>query len=119
MRRSPGAIPVLMAKDASAWEERIATEAVFRAANEQLAQIVGRQGLAGRMPLVCECADPTCRELLRVPVEDYEWARSQPTRFLNLPGHESAALGTARVVAEREGYVIVEKTGHTAQSGPD
>ena len=44
-------------------------------------------------------------------LEEYEEVRADSRHFLNVPGHQAAAGGAAALVAERNGYVIVEKLG--------
>jgi hypothetical protein len=94
-------------------EERIAkNDATFRDANERTAAAAGAYGLNIPIPFICECADPTCSEIVPLDLEQYEEIRAHSRHFLNTPGHDAAAQGAAVVVAERDGYVIVEKIGH-------
>ena len=55
----------------------------------------------------CECARLGCNRLIELTVREYEETRSQPRRFVVLPGHELPDVET--VVATRPGYLIVEK----------
>jgi hypothetical protein len=90
-------------------EERAArNEVFFREANEKLG--VKRQDLAieGLTPFLCECGDPTCTELVRLSLEQYEHVRTQANWFLLRAGHHAL---NARQVEEHDGYVIVEKSG--------
>ena len=94
-------------------EERIArNQATFREANERIGAAAGVYDVATAVPFICECADPTCSEVVRLELDQYEEIRSDSRRFLNVPGHHTAAQGVSVVVEERNGYVIVEKTGH-------
>jgi hypothetical protein len=94
-------------------EERIAkNDATFRDANERIGAAAGAYGVDMPIPFICECADPTCSEIVRLELEQYEEIRANSRHFLNIPGHQAAAQGAAVVVAERNGYVIVEKIGH-------
>jgi hypothetical protein len=97
-------------------EERIAkNDATFRAANERIVAVAGDHGVETAVPFICECADPTCSEIVLLELEQYEEIRANSRRFLNFPGHQAAAQGAAVVVAERDGYVIVEKIGHAGE----
>ena len=97
-------------------EERIArNQATFREANERISTAAGIYDVDFPVPFVCECADPTCSEIVRLALNQYEEIRADSRYFLNVPGHHAAAQGAATVVAEREGYVIAEKTGHAGQ----
>jgi hypothetical protein len=94
-------------------EERIAkNDASFRDANERIGAVAGDYGVETPVPFICECADPTCSEIVLLELEQYEEIRANLRHFLNIPGHQAAAQGAAVVVAERDGYVIVEKIGH-------
>jgi hypothetical protein len=63
------------------------------------------------VPFICECADPTCMEVLRVELDEYRSVRSSPRRFLKAASHGADAGPAARLVSEHEGYVVVEKLG--------
>ena len=94
-------------------EERIAlNDATFRDANERINAAAGAYDMETSVPFLCECADPTCVEIIRLGLDEYEEIRANSRHFLNVPGHQRAAQGAAVVVAERDGYVIVEKIGH-------
>jgi hypothetical protein len=96
--------------------QRIArNDATFREANERISAAAEVYGVDMPIPFICECADPRCSEIVRLELEEYEEIRADPRRFLNVPGHEKAAQGAAVVVAERDGYVIVEKVGHAGE----
>ena len=97
-------------------EERIArNQATFREANERIHAAAGVYDVSMRVPFICECADPTCSEVVPLELREYEEVRSDPRRFLMVPGHEGASMGAAIVVEERSRYVIAEKTGHAAE----
>ena len=93
-------------------EERIArNNATFRDANENIGATAGAYSIDSPVPFICECADARCSEIVRLTLEQYEEVRADSRHFLNVPGHQDAAKGVAEVVAERDGYVIVEKVG--------
>ena len=97
-------------------EDRIArNQATFRAANERIGAAAGVYDVATPVPFICECADPTCTEVVRLELDQYEEIRSDSRRFLNVPGHQKAAQAVSVVVEERNGYVIVEKMGHAGE----
>lgn len=97
-------------------EERIAlNQATFREANERINAAAGVYAVDIPVPFICECADPTCAEIVLLALSQYEEIRADSRHFLNVPGHQAAAQGAAAVVAEREGYVIAEKTGHAGE----
>jgi hypothetical protein len=107
---------VTVAESADVTAERVArNDATFRAANEEIQDSAQEYEFSDPIPFVCECADPACRDLLRVPRAEYEEVRANPRRFLNVDGHEVAAGPHARVVERREVYIIVEKVGRAGE----
>lgn len=97
-------------------EERIAlNQATFREANERINAAAGVYAVDIPVPFICECADPTCADVVRLALSQYEEIRADSRHFLNVPGHQAAAQGASAVVAEREGYVIAEKIGHAGE----
>lgn len=82
-------------------------EALFRRVNEAIERGVwpGEQPSAFR----CECARSGCAELLSLTHEKYEAVRSNPRRFIVVPGHEDSRFED---VVERDArWAIVEKRG--------
>ena len=91
-------------------EQRTRNEMIFRDANERIRRV--REGLpeaTAKTPFVCECGDPTCREIVRLDLDEYEAVRSSSLRFLVAPGHPT---GGAPVVGEAGGYRVIEKADH-------
>lgn len=96
--------------------ERIArNQDTFRTANDEIRKSAERHAFTAPVPFVCECADPSCRELIRVDLGTYADVRSNARRFLNAPGHEQAAQGHADVVERADGYIVVEKIGRAGE----
>ena len=97
-------------------EERIAeNDATFRRANERISAAAETFRVDTPVPFVCECADPECSEVVRLRLEDYEEIRADSRHFFHIPGHRDADGTAGVVVAERDGYVMVEKTGRAAE----
>jgi hypothetical protein len=97
-------------------EERIArNNATFRDANERISAAAGSYAVDMPVPFICECSDPGCSAIVRLDLEQYEEIRADPRHFLSMPGHQAASQGAAVVVAERDGYTIVEKIGHAGE----
>jgi hypothetical protein len=88
-------------------------QSTFRDANERMRQrAVGtfRFEAGQRVRFVCECADPSCREVLMLRLDEYERVREHPSRFLLVAGHEDDSTHE-RIVEAEEGYAVVEKVG--------
>jgi hypothetical protein len=97
-------------------EERIAkNDAIFRRANERISVAAETFGVDMPVPFVCECSAPECSEIVRLRLEDYEEIRADSRHFFHIPGHRDADGTAGVVVAERDGYVMVEKTGRAAE----
>lgn len=90
-------------------------QASFRVANEAIQGKAAEWDMDGLLPVICECADASCTEVLQLAAAEYEDIRANPRRFINAPGHHVRAQGWATVVAEREGYVIAEKIGEAGE----
>lgn len=98
--------------------ERVArNDATFRDANEQIQGVAATMDLEDEalLPVICECADVECSELLQLTRAEYEAVREHPERFVNARGHVRNGLGWAEVVKEYERYTVVEKVGDAAE----
>jgi hypothetical protein len=93
-------------------QERIAENQVtFRDANERIEATADEMNLAGPVPFICECSDPTCIEIVRLDFDEYEDVRQYPRRFFTVPGHAEAAIqaGAATVAKSLPAYTLVDK----------
>jgi hypothetical protein len=96
--------------------ERVAlNDAAFRKANEAIRATTDDWEMDGLLPAICECAEPRCTELLQLTAAEYEEVRADPRWFINAPGHHVNAQGWARVVEDRDRYVIAEKIGEAGE----
>jgi hypothetical protein len=98
--------------------ERVArNDVTFREANERIERAAVTMELEAdvEVPFICECADVSCTELLKLSLEEYEAVRADPTHFLNARGHEVNALGWGRVVDEFDRYSVVKKIGEAGE----
>jgi hypothetical protein len=96
--------------------ERVArNDSIFRDANERISATASDVGFVEPVPFICECASPTCNEIVRVSLADYEDIRSHPARFLIAPGHEAAEQESGKVVESGPEHAVVEKLGVAAE----
>ena len=89
-------------------QERLsANESVFREINEGIerGQWPGEED--SPTGFRCECARLGCNELIELTLHQYERVRSNPRRFILVPGHENLEVET--VVERAPGYLVVEK----------
>ena len=92
-------------------------DSIFREANERIesyVQSIDDQIDDGPLPFLCECADVTCTEIVRMTSAEYEALRGDPVRFTTVPGHEGAE-SWARVVDQNDRFAVVEKLGVAAE----
>jgi hypothetical protein len=88
----------------------------FREANEKIAETASLLlELEDSIPFLCECSDERCIEIVRLSGEQYAEVSSNPRWFLHNPRHDPSANRTERLVAVREGYLIMERIGHPAE----
>ena len=88
----------------------------FREANEQIrAKADEYDAPVERVPFLCECPVPSCTEILRLTIAEYEEVRANPRHFFTAPGHEQAGAAVGHVVSRESDYVIVEKDEHSTK----
>ena len=81
---------------------------LFRTANEALhGAVADRIPAAGTVPFLCECNDEGCMGAVSLTLSTYEDVRSHQNRFVIVTGHPM--IPGEKVVAEGDGYSIVEK----------
>ena len=61
---------------------------------------------------VCECGDPDCIEVLRLPLEIYQAVRSDPRRFIVAPAHDKPEIED--VIVRHNGWYVVRKHDEVA-----
>jgi hypothetical protein len=89
-------------------QERLgANEAVFRQINEGIERGQWPGEEESPVSFRCECARLGCNDLIELSIREYETVRSDPRRFIVLPGHER--LDVEIVVERRPDYFVVEK----------
>jgi hypothetical protein len=99
-------------QNGESWAARAArNQALFRAINDELSAR-GGAGNPGALTIACECADTQCVGTIEIGFDRYEGVRSEATRFVVLRGHIYPDV--ERVVAEDDGFVVVEKIGEAA-----
>src|SRR3954469_19179077 len=92
--------------------ERIArNDSTFREANERIRASAVEYQIGDPLPIICECADPTCTAVLKMSFAEYEAVREHPAHFCHSPGHDVDRRRYAQIVDENEHRVIVEKIG--------
>lgn len=88
------------------WRPKLEPEDVFREANERIAESARDLGFQPPVPFLCECSDRRCFTFIRLTLEEYEEARTDPHRYLTSSGHE--VIG-ALVIAREKRFALAEK----------
>jgi hypothetical protein len=96
---------------------RVKNEALFREVNERIEEL--ETGLTDYAPdgsllvgFVCECPSEDCGETVEVTRAQYEAVRTNPSRFIVLPGHENPDIES--IVERHQHFVVAEKRGDAA-----
>jgi hypothetical protein len=98
--------------------EKIArNNSIFRDANDQIASRAITHGLGDErtLPLLCECSEPRCTELIRITLADYRHVREDPRRFVHALGHEPEIPGAVQTLERHDAYLVVVKVGHAGE----
>jgi hypothetical protein len=95
-------------------ERAARNDAAFREANEAIQAKAAAWEMDGPLPVICECADLSCSALVRLTASEYEAVRANPRWFINAPGHGDGEAW-ARIVAEHDHYIVVEKIGEAGE----
>jgi hypothetical protein len=97
-----------MASDRQANSARVReNEETFARANDQIRTSAERYDFNEAVPFLCECSEASCTESIRLSLSDYREARGEGAAFILLPGHDDPHV--ERIVAQGDGYVLVEK----------
>ena len=106
-------IPVDSARD----EQRARNEALFREVNERIevlsTDLADESEQEASFEVLCECGRDDCTVLIEMTRAEYESVRSDPRRFIVVPGHEHTDI--ERVVERGSAFLVVEKLEHAAE----
>jgi hypothetical protein len=95
-------------------EERLAkNEALFRAANERMADWEEAHAYDATELYFCECANRDCRKKVKLRKTDYERIRANSRLFFVVPGHELPDI--ERVVERNDEWSVIEKDANVAE----
>ena len=87
-------------------------EALSRRINDRIEYQRPRNGESADT-FVCECVRADCGGTLDLSIGEYALVRSNPRRFVVLPGHDEPEVES--VVEIHPGYVVVEKRGEAGR----
>jgi hypothetical protein len=85
---------------------KLRPEEAYREVNERIVRL-NQVFESPEGEFLCECANSSCAERLRLSLGEYEAIRADPRRFLMASGHEPRG---AKVVEQHDGWeVVVER----------
>ena len=87
----------------------VRNQLLFREVNERLRETVG--SVPATVDFLCECSSEDCIDTVSLAADEYENVRSHSNLFVIAAGHER--LEVERIVAQQDGYMLVEKTAET------
>jgi hypothetical protein len=82
-------------------------ERTFRDANREIVDVATELSAGGRVPFLCECSDPSCHAIIRMPWTEFEALHRHGNLFVVAPGHELPEV--ERLVATTAYCNVVEK----------
>lgn len=95
-------------------ERQAKNQVLFRSINELIEDAKVSFGDGGEeIEVLCECSTP-CTQVVVLTHSEYEAVRAGPTLFVIVPSHEAPAI--ERVVAQRDGFAVVETFGMAARA---
>ena len=80
------------------------SQSLFREVNERIQEVADQDAVE----LLCECTDTSCTETVTLTRAEYDAVRANPHRFPVKHGHDEERE-IEHIVAEHDGYVVVEK----------
>ena len=102
---------------ASERRERMAeNEAMFRVANERMADWEEQHASSAVEPYFCECANPECGEHVDLRKAEYERVRSDSRRFVIVPGHEVPDVETVGLPLVAQAFFSARGRNHECQA---
>lgn len=98
-------------EDETAGANGVVHQALRREVNEHISALSATFGVTEpeTIDVICECVRAECVARITTTVAEYELVRRFPTRFFIKAGHVVAE--EERVVAESDGYIVIEASG--------
>ncbi|MEN3343214.1 MAG: hypothetical protein V7644_2618 [Actinomycetota bacterium] len=93
-------------------DEAAKQQSLFREVNDRIDEIASSFGPPEEIAILCECADQTCIQPIRLTRPEYEALRRMPTHFAVLAGHDLPEV--ERVVEQNDRFWTVAKVGDGA-----
>ena len=89
-------------------------EDFFREVNEKISEKAESHGLdSHRYEFFCECSDASCMERVSITLLEYEYIRSEPTRFVVKKNHVVREI--EHIVETVPDHMVIEKHGEAGR----
>ena len=77
-----------------------------RSGNDRIAERAEQLHFVSRVPMLCECSDPDCSQIVLIDLDAYRQLRADPRRYLTAPEH---TLEGAKLEAKYRGYWLLRR----------
>ncbi len=67
--------------------DRVSRPDDVRRGNERIAERAEQLRFVSRVPMLCECGDPACSQIVLIALDGYRQVRTDGRRYLTAPGH--------------------------------
>jgi hypothetical protein len=85
-------------------------QSLFREVNERVKDVNDNfHAFTSVSDWVCECANDTCVERIKMATQEYEHVRAHPAWFFVVPSNEHVWPDAERVIERHDNYWVVEK----------
>jgi hypothetical protein len=82
-------------------ETQVSRSDEVRMGNDRIAERAEQLHFVSRVPMLCECGDPACNQIVLIGLPEYAQLRSDGRSYLTAPDHH---LEQATVEAKHDGY---------------
>jgi hypothetical protein len=82
-------------------QDKVSRSDDVRRGNERIAVRAEQLRFVSRVPMLCECGDPACSQVVLIALDAYQQVRSDRRRYLTAPDH---TLEGATLEATTDGY---------------
>ena len=82
---------------------------LYREVNARIRQVAETDAVGEPLEFLCECGSAACTETLVLPLDVFDEAIAEPRRLIIASAHRPS-IEEARILAQRDGYLIVSDT---------
>src|SRR3954454_13749400 len=97
-------------------EQVARNDAIFREANERIERAAVKFAGPDLVPFICECAEPSCRDVISLPLAESERVGEHSSWLVVTPGNEASAGSCAEILEPKDCYHVVDRIGRAAEA---